>query len=174
MKRPDKIKMLIVEDDRLIGRMIKDFFEMEGESYVFLAAESGLEAFDLCLKEKPDVIITDLMLPGMDGIQLIRQLRELSDFAVTPIVACTAGGPTMESDAMDAGAHMVLAKPIDQKALVSAVDSLLKVSPFLKPPLLAAGPAEAWKPRSISEGIPSLKKLFGWEPGDGSGSGEKS
>ena len=127
--RPTKLKMLIVEDDKLIGRLIKDFFKHH--DYEFLAAEDGEEALRLCLEQKPDVIITDLMIPKMNGVQLIETLRSMPEFAVIPIIACTAGGTDLQEQARTAGAHLVVTKPINAEELIKRVDELLMASPYL-------------------------------------------
>jgi two-component system chemotaxis response regulator CheY len=130
MVRPQGVRILIVEDDRLITKIIRDFFE--GTDYTFAEAEDGEEALRLCLLERPNLIIVDLMLPKMDGVTLIKKLRAIPEFSVTPIMVVTSAGPGMQEEARKAGAHLVMQKPIHQEEVTEAVDNLLKASPFVK------------------------------------------
>lgn len=132
MERPKNIKFLIVEDDKMIGKLVRDLLS-KNEGDAFFSAVDGEEAWDICKREKPDVVITDIMMPKMDGIALITMMRSTPEFAVTPIIALTAGGEEVRNAAIYAGAHMVIRKPIPQEDLLKAVESLLVASPFIKP-----------------------------------------
>jgi len=127
--KPTSLKMLIVDDDLLIAIMLKDFFK--GMDYEIHTACDGQEALDVCLALKPDFIITDIMLPTMSGIELIKKLRSMPEFAVLPIIAFTAGSSQMREEAKLAGAHMVLEKPIRRMELLQKVDELLHATPFI-------------------------------------------
>ena len=129
--KPTSVKMLIVDDDLLIGAMLRDFFKQAGHHFEFFLAIDGEEAMKLCLEVHPDIIITDVMLPKMTGIELITQLRKLPEFAVTPIVAITAGNQAMQDAVHKAGAHMVLEKPIRRIDIIHRVDALLDATPFI-------------------------------------------
>lgn len=127
--KPTSLKMLIVDDDVFIAIMLKDFFK--GQNYELFSAEDGEKALVICIENKPDFIITDLMLPQMSGVDLIKKLRGMEEFAVTPIIALTAGSEALKSDAKNAGAHMVLEKPIRRMELQQKVDELLAATPFI-------------------------------------------
>jgi len=127
--KPTSLKMLIVDDDLLIAIMLKDFFK--GMDYEIHTACDGQEALDVCLALKPDFIITDIMLPTMSGIEIIKKLRSMPEFAVLPIIAFTAGSSQMREEAKLAGAHMVLEKPIRRMELLQKVDELLHATPFI-------------------------------------------
>ena len=129
--KPTFLKMLIVDDDVLIGEMIKDYFNAEGDKYEFLSAEDGEEALKICLEQRPHILITDIMIPKMSGIELIKHLRGMTEFAVMPIIAITAGSEDMKAQAVKAGAHMVIEKPINRKDLVKKVNELLLATPFI-------------------------------------------
>jgi len=128
--KPKSLKMLIVDDDALISAMLQDFFK--GFDYEFLTAEDGEEALALCMSQKPDIVITDIMLPRMTGIELIKKLRSTDEFAVMPIIAFTAGSSVMRDEAKKAGAHMVLEKPVRRMELLQKVDELLHATPFIR------------------------------------------
>ncbi len=130
MKPPDYLKMLIVEDDLLMGQVIQDYFS--NRPYEFLIARDGEEGFVQAIKELPDIIIMDLILPKMGGVELIKTLRKRPEFAVTPIVAVTAGSPVVQEAARQAGAHIVLVKPFTQEQLIEQVDTLVLSTPFIR------------------------------------------
>jgi len=121
--------MLIVDDDELIVTMLQDFFK--GLDYEFITATDGEEALFQCIENRPDIIVTDIMIPKLTGIELIKKLRKIPDFAVTPIIAITAGSQAMQEEAAKAGAHMVLSKPIRRAVLLKKVDDLLHATPFI-------------------------------------------
>lgn len=129
LMRPSTLKMLIVDDDQFIVTMLQDFFK--GFDYEFFTAADGEEALRQCIEKKPDFIITDIMIPKMTGIELIQKLRKMSEFAVTPIIAITAGSSAMQAEAERAGAHMVLEKPVRRSTLLKKVDDLLHATPFI-------------------------------------------
>lgn len=121
--------MLIVDDDEFIVTMLKEFFT--GLDYEFITAADGEEALFQCIEKRPDILITDIMIPKMTGIELIKKLRNIPDFAVMPIIAITAGSRAMQDEAAKAGAHMVLEKPIRRAVLLKKVDDLLHATPFI-------------------------------------------
>ena len=125
-----RLKMLVVEDDKLIRRLVIGMFE--SGPYDFVEAEDGQQAYDMALKELPDVIVTDLMLPKMDGATLIKKLRVMKNFATTPIVAITAGTDELKEQARKAGAHAVLSKPLREAEVVRLVEELLAATPFVR------------------------------------------
>jgi CheY-like chemotaxis protein len=132
MERPKKLKILIVEDDKMIGRLVRDLLSKQNEGDTFFSAVDGEEAWSICKLEKPDVVITDIMMPKMDGIALITMMRSTPEFAVTPIIAITAGGEEVSAAATYAGAHLVIRKPIPEGELLAAVETLITASPFIK------------------------------------------
>lgn len=130
--KPKTLKMLIVDDDSFISTLVRDFFTASGYNYDFITSEDGEEALQVCIREKPDVIITDLMLPKLSGIDFIATLRAMPEFAVTPILAISAGTEALKEEAKLAGAHMVLSKPIRRLDLLQKVDELLLATPFIR------------------------------------------
>ena len=80
----DKKKILIIDDDKVFIKVFLDTVAQKG-TYIIVTASDGKEGLEAALKEKPDVILTDLRMPNMDGVEFIRKLREHSDFINTPI-----------------------------------------------------------------------------------------
>lgn len=93
---------------------------LEAYGYAVLVAENGREAVDTAVAGYPDLILMDLMMPGLDGLEATRMLRERTDTRDTPIIAVTAmdGGRSL---ALEAGASDFLNKPIDVRDLLEKV-----------------------------------------------------
>src|SRR5690349_20921128 len=112
----------VVEDDRGVLDLIKDTLEVEG--FDVLSYHDALRALDAFESSSPDLVITDITMPNMDGIQLLRQLREKSD---TPVILLT--GPADERDEMVGlriGADDFIRKPFSPRVLVERVRTVLR------------------------------------------------
>jgi CheY-like chemotaxis protein len=104
--------------------MLAVMLEMDG--YRVVRAQDGVEALDLARSDAPDLIITDVNMPRMNGIDLIRAIRGVEDsLARVPIVAITAYGSSFCLEARDAGANEALAKPLGYENVQEVVSSLL-------------------------------------------------
>jgi two-component system alkaline phosphatase synthesis response regulator PhoP len=90
-------KILIAEDEKDVIDMMRVVLEARG--YDVVAAYDGLGALDLAKKESPDLIITDLLMPGITGLELCRRLRSDEDLCETPIIVITS--VTQDSDMAD-------------------------------------------------------------------------
>lgn len=108
-------KIFVVEDDKAIRNLITTTLEMEG--YHYYTANSGNSAIIGIISEKPDVIILDLGLPDMDGINIIKKVRTWSDI---PIIIVSARSDDKDKiDALDAGADDYLTKPFSTNELLA-------------------------------------------------------
>jgi len=115
------MKVLIIEDEHKIANSIKK--GLEQESYAVDVAYEGIEGYDLASSEEYDVIILDLMLPGMDGITINKKLRE--ENIHTPILILTAKGQIDEKvDGLNAGADDYLVKPFAFAELLARIKAL--------------------------------------------------
>ncbi len=120
-------KILIVDDDvetlRLVGLML------QRQGYEITAASNGIQAISLAKKEKPALIILDVMMPDIDGYQLAREIRQNPEIAKTPILMFTAKSQIDDKVAgYDAGADDYLTKPIHPAELVAHIKALLNRS----------------------------------------------
>jgi two-component system cell cycle response regulator DivK len=103
---------LIVEDNERNLRLARDVLEFHG--FRTLAATSGEEGMDLARSHRPDVVLTDIALPGMDGVAVVRALKADPATAGIPVVALTASVMQSDRDRFDgAGFAGLIAKPID-------------------------------------------------------------
>ena len=124
MKKKD-IKILLVDDEPDILEIVG--FNLSAEGYHVFKGENGVEAVELAKKHKPHLIILDVMMPKMDGIEACERIREQSDLSETIITFLTARGEDYSQMAgFDAGADDYISKPIKPKVLVSKVKALLR------------------------------------------------
>ena len=119
------IKILLVDDEPDILEIVGYNLSIEG--YQVLKASNGVEAVIKAKKEKPQLIILDVMMPEMDGIEACEQIRKIPDLKDTVITFLTARGEDYSQVAgFDAGADDYITKPIKPKVLVSKVKALLR------------------------------------------------
>ena len=89
-------KVLIVEDDTMISGMYKTRLEQEG--YLVVTAENGSDGLVVAIREKPDLILLDVMMPQIDGFALLQELRLKETFKKTPIILLTNLGTTEDRE----------------------------------------------------------------------------
>jgi CheY-like chemotaxis protein len=116
--------ILLVEDFDDTRLMTKLWLTKKG--YRVVEAENGAEAVDLAQTEQPDLIIMDMMMPGVDGLDATRQIREYQSLQTTPIVAVSAyGADQYRHKALDAGCNEYVPTPFDPDALSRLIERLL-------------------------------------------------
>ena len=115
--------ILVIDDDITSLDLVSFLFEERGYSVERFAEGTG--AIDFVRREKPDLIIVDLLMPGINGVETVRQIRSLG-LADVPIVAFTAVDDiVMHEQARDAGCDEVLTKPCPAEKLVRAIKRFL-------------------------------------------------
>jgi two-component system alkaline phosphatase synthesis response regulator PhoP len=120
-----KEKILVVDDEQDILELLKFKFSKEG--YQVTCAASGEEALRCVRSEAPDLIVLDLMLPGIDGIEVARELKNDFDTKSIPIVMVTAKGE--EADivtGLELGADDYITKPFSPRILIARVKAVLR------------------------------------------------
>jgi DNA-binding response OmpR family regulator len=116
--------VLVVEDDPVILRLLEVNFELEG--FTVHLARDGAEGIDVAIASKPDVIVSDIMMPTVSGIELVQALKADESTASIPIVLLSAKAQTGDLKAgMDAGADDYVTKPFEPLDLVDRVNALL-------------------------------------------------
>ena len=125
MSSPSAKKILIVEDEKDILQLVKLYLEKEG--YRTVTASTGSEGLAQVRTEKPDLVVLDLMLPEIDGLEICKRLRAAPDTAMLPIIMLTAKAE--ESDTiigLELGADDYVTKPFSPKTLVARVKALFR------------------------------------------------
>ena len=117
------MKILIVEDEKHLADGLR--FNLEAEGYEAVNAENGEAALDQSAKQQFDAIVLDIMLPGIDGFEVAKRLRDREDF--TPILMLTARSrPQDVLDGFEAGADDYLPKPFDLNIFLARLNGLLR------------------------------------------------
>ena len=118
-------KVLVVDDEKLIVKGIK--FSLEQDGMEVTAAYDGKEAYELAMQNDYDIILLDVMLPGVDGVELLRRMRAAPATRSIPVVMATAKGAEYDKiQALDLGADYYLTKPFGVMELVSCVKAVLR------------------------------------------------
>lgn len=117
--------VLVVEDDKMIGTMFGDFLSRQGYRVIF--ASDGLEAYKAVLTEKPNVVLTDLMMPKLDGYGLFDALRTVPELASIPVILITSSmRPEDEVKAFERGFFDFIEKPVREGTLITRVKRALQ------------------------------------------------
>ena len=120
-------KVLIVEDEANIRQLVK--YNLEKESYQVIEAEDGLLGLRLAKAEKPDLVLLDLMLPQMDGLEVCRSLKGNQATAALPIIMLTAKSEEIDKViGLELGADDYMTKPFSPRELVARVKAVLRRS----------------------------------------------
>ncbi len=115
--------ILIVEDNDELRIYLKNFL-LTG--YKVLSAKNGKQAIEIALEVIPDLIISDILMPGMDGLELTSQIRNNPKTNHIPVILLTAlSGNSVQIDSMNRGADLFLTKPIDESLLLAQIDNIL-------------------------------------------------
>jgi DNA-binding response OmpR family regulator len=116
--------ILVVDDEAPIVDLVR--FTLEDAEVRVVEASDGAAALDLARRIKPDLVLLDVHMPRLDGLEVCRQLRREPDFARTPIIMLTAAGQEADrSGGLSAGADEYLTKPFSPLALLALVEALL-------------------------------------------------
>ena len=116
-------KILIVEDNPDSREMLVCLLKLEG--YEIKSATDGKEAIELLEQERPDLIISDIQMPNLDGIEMIKQLRKRGKLSRVPILVMSAYRSGRVSEALKAGANAATRKPVQWDDLLMIIKQLL-------------------------------------------------
>ncbi|MFA6613091.1 MAG: response regulator [Dehalococcoidales bacterium] len=122
-----KAKILVADDDEMSRRLLEAVLTPKG--YEVILAKDGIEAMNIALTQAPDLIILDIMMPGMDGYLTLNKIKEDDSTANIPVLMITAVGYDYNIKlANQLGASGYITKPIDLAEVRSTVASLLNIS----------------------------------------------
>ncbi len=123
---PDIPLILLAEDNQANIKTFTNYLNTQG--YRLVVAENGKEAIAIARADKPDLILMDIQMPGINGLEAIRQIRTNPELAQTPIIALTAlAMPGDEERCITAGANSYLAKPVKLKRLGEVIKEFLEI-----------------------------------------------
>jgi signal transduction histidine kinase/CheY-like chemotaxis protein len=117
------MRVLLIDDSSDVLTLMK--LEMERLGYVVSTARDGRSGLQTALRERPDAIVSDILLPDVDGLELVRRMRQIPELSETPAIAVTGLGMRQDAEeALACGYHAHLAKPVDVFELSSMIQSL--------------------------------------------------
>lgn len=118
-------KILIVDDEPDILEFLQ--YNLRKEGYTVATANDGRQAIEVAEREKPDLIILDIMMPELDGVETCRILRSRKEFNMTPVAFLTARDEDFtQISALDTGGDDYITKPIKPRVLISRINALLR------------------------------------------------
>jgi class 3 adenylate cyclase len=120
--------VLVVDDLAQNVRLLEAVLSPKG--FRVAAAASGEEALDVLGKERPDLVLLDILMPGMDGYEVCRRIRQNPETAFLPVIMITASGEEQKIRAIESGADDFVNKPFDQAELLARVRSLVRVKQY--------------------------------------------
>jgi len=120
-----KDKVMLVEDNPQNMKLLEIL--LRAKSYDLLKACDGEEALDMATREQPDLIVMDMQLPKMSGVEVTRRLRQMPVFRQTPIIALTAFAMRGDRERfLEAGCNAYISKPIHTRELPKIIDQMLQ------------------------------------------------
>ncbi|MCX5707362.1 MAG: response regulator [Candidatus Omnitrophica bacterium] len=120
------MKRILVVEDNEKNMYLMDFLLTKG-GYTVLKAETGEKGVELALKEKPDLVLMDIQLPGMDGLEATKKIRESKADGKIPIVAITSYAMTGDKEkVLAAGCNGYIEKPIDPETFLTEIQKYIK------------------------------------------------
>ena len=156
-----KHKILVVDDVPLNIKLLADLLDAKG--YTVITASSGPQALKLIESEAPDLVLLDVMMPGMSGYEVCEKIRSDPEHAMLPVVLVTALDPAAErARGLDAGADDFLSKPVGQAELLARVRSLLRIKSLYEEVQARKAELLDWNAtleRRVAEGVQQVENL---------------
>src|SRR3954471_10184124 len=156
----DPKALLVVDDLPQNVRLLEAILAPRG--YRVVAAHSGAEALDRLAAEPIDLVLLDILMPGMDGYEVCRALRAEAATSFLPVVMITASGEQEKVAAIEAGAGDFIAKPFDQAEMLARVQSLLRIKDYHDTIEAQAAELAAWNrelEQRVQEQVDALERL---------------
>jgi class 3 adenylate cyclase len=153
-------KILVVDDVERNVKLLADVLGVKG--YDVVTAASGPEALERVENERPDLVLLDVMMPGMSGYEVCQAIRANPAFQILPVVMVTALDPSERIRGLEAGADDFLTKPINQPELFARVKSLLRIKSLYDEVQRQRAELENWNrtlEQRVAEGIAQLERL---------------
>ena len=124
----DLPRVLVVDDTPANVRLLDAVLRPRG--FDIVTAASGQEALDVIAMQPPDVVLLDVQMPGMNGYEVCRRVREDPELGALPIIMVTASLSEERTLALEAGADDFVVRPFDQAELVARVRSLVRIKSY--------------------------------------------
>ena len=152
--------VLVVDDKSANRRLLEAVLSPRG--YRVVTAESGEAALRLLAEDRPDVVLLDIVMPGIDGYEVCRRIRADEQTALLPVVMITASGEQEKVMATEAGADDFVTKPFDQSELLARVRSLVRVNRYHQTVVAQAKQLAEWNEKleaRVAEQVAELDRV---------------
>lgn len=117
-------QILVVDDDALMHRLFQHHLERAG--YQMVSAHTGREALDICARQPPQLIVMDIMMPDMDGLEALRELKKGDATKAIPVIVITANGHHIaRKESESCGAAVFLTKPFSPMQLLTEIKRIV-------------------------------------------------
>ena len=127
----DKIKILLVDDERDLVDAVREL--LEERNYSVSYANDGIGALEMIKKDPPDLILLDIVMPNMDGMTLLKKLKEKNETKDIPVIMLTVkDGQANRNLSLGTGAYEFISKPYDSMVLLRQIRNLLEKTGRLK------------------------------------------
>ncbi|HEY7043371.1 MAG TPA: response regulator [Nocardioidaceae bacterium] len=156
----DAVEVLVVDDQPQNIRLLDAVLSPRG--YRVVTASSGEEALTVLSQTRPDLVLLDIVMPGVDGYEVCRRIRDNPATAFLPVVMITASGAQERLRALEAGADDFVTKPFDQSELLARVSSLARVKRYHDTVRRQAEELAAWNrdlEKRVREGVEELERI---------------
>ncbi len=153
-------KILVVDDMPLNVKLLADVLSAKG--YEVTTADSGAKALERIQSDSPDLVLLDVMMPGMNGYEVCQAIRADPGMSMLPVVMITALDPSERIKGLDAGADDFLSKPINQPELLARVRSLLRIKAYQDQVQAQARELSEWNrtlEQRVADGVAEVEKL---------------
>ncbi|MDB5922317.1 MAG: adenylate/guanylate cyclase [Betaproteobacteria bacterium] len=153
-------RILVVDDVPHNVKLLADVLTVKG--YEVITAQSGAEALERVRSDRPDLLLLDVMMPGMSGYEVCQTIRADPDIRVLPVVLVTALDPSERVKGLEAGADDFLTKPINQPELLARVRSLLRIKSLYDQIEAQKAELSEWNKtleERVAEGVAQVERL---------------
>ena len=116
-------KILVIEDDDVARELMR--MALEARGHEVSVADNGVTGYDAAVFARPDLIVTDIQMPGADGVHVVRRVRDTLGLEQTPILVTTAFGTGTATFALQLGANAYEPKPLNPQSFLATVERLL-------------------------------------------------
>lgn len=118
-------RILVIEDDDVARELM--CMALAARGHEVTAADNGVAGYDAALATQPDLIVTDIQMPGADGVHVVRRVRDTASLERTPILVTTAFGTGTATFALQLGADAYEPKPLNPQSFLATVERLLGI-----------------------------------------------
>ena len=153
-------KILVVDDVERNVKLLADILRVKG--YDVVTADSGVQALERVENERPDLVLLDVMMPGMSGYEVCQAIRANPAFGILPVVMVTALDSSERVAGLQAGADDFLTKPINQPELLARVKSLLRIKSLYDEVQRQRAELENWNrtlEQRVEDGVAQVERL---------------